>query len=770
MGQSIIGDWSSYTSTIAVNDVVCSGKYIYGASSGGLLEFDPETQEFHTYTSNDGLTSSDIQCLALDQFGKLWLGMSSPNGKINIWNLEQHRIEQTFPSLDFTEIATFAFSKNAAFAAYQINVDWGIAYFKIVGDQYQYREMFQSFPVTVFEIYALSVIGDTLWAATDGGLIYADLHQSDLMSKSAWKIVTGEITGTISNVVQYRDTLTVASGSSLYRIINGQAVILDSTFTQNITELFINPGGILYCISSGAVYRYKNPGWSRVLSSYVTSCDFDPNGTLWGGSTTRCLWSYANSKAAFYLPNTMTENTYNTLYFDPGGILIAGAPAGISLKTDQGWFNIKRSNDKISVHPTNERDWSHFVADTITFSRSERIYSIVRRSDGHYFFALYGSYQMTPKPGALLDFDLDDLAHYVVYDTTDQQIAGSEGKGGSAIYLKVAALEMDSHDNLWITTSNAQNDNTLSVLTKDDEWIHFDIEESNNYLNYHPTAVVIDAQDRVWISSEVLSGDTPAPSAGGIAVLDYGGTLADKEDDHWYWVTTNNGLADNAVFALAFDRAGELWIMTADGIQHAVVADNFPSPVFNQIDDPVLTSVAFAKECRIRVDDLNNKWITTVGMGVKVYTYNGIWLNDVEGFTTNNSGLLSNTVQDVAFDNQEGLVYIATNKGISIYKSPYAVYGKQYRSLKIFPSPYEIPDQQPMVIDGLLQDSDVKIMTIDGTFIRNLTSLKGEVIGQQAFWDGKDHRGRYVSSGVYLCLAYTKEGDTTVGKIAVIRK
>jgi len=183
-----------------------------------------------------------------------------------------------------------------------------------------------------------------------------------------------------------------------------------------------------------------------------------------------------------------------------------------------------------------------------------------------------------------------------------------------------------------------------------------------------------------------------------------------------------------------------------------------------------LTSVAFAKECRIRVDDLNNKWITTVGMGVKVYTYNGIWLNDVEGFTTHNSGLLSNTVLDVAFNNQKGLVYIATSKGISIYKSPYAVYGKQYRSLKIFPSPYRIPDQQPMIIDGLLQDSEVKIMTIDGTFIRHLTSLKGEVIGQQAFWDGKDHRGRYVSSGVYLCLAYTKDGDTTVGKIAVIRK
>ena len=774
MGQSIVGEWSSYTSSLAVNSVVCSGSHIYGASRGGLLEFDPETYQFQTYTSNDGLTSNDIKCLSLDKFGNLWLGMSSPDGEINLWNIEQRSVVQTFNAFTFgnelTEIAAIAFSENAAFAAYRFNVDWGIAFFKVVGDKYEYRERFENFPVTVFGIYALSVINDTLWVSTDGGLIYADLKQSDLKPTSAWKKVTGEIAGTVSNVIQYRDTLTVACGSSLYQIINEQAVLLDSTFSQNISTLFTNPSGILYCISSGAVYRHKNPGWSRVLSAYITSCDFNDDETLWGGSTTRCLWSYANGKAEFYLPNTMLENIYTSLYVVPDGTLIAGAPAGISLKTAQGWYNIRRSNDKILVYSPAERDWSQFVADTIAFSNSERIYAIVRRGDGHYFFALYGSQQATPKPGALLDINLDSLDYYQVYGKIDQRIASSEGKGGSETYLKVAALEMDRHDNLWITTSNAQNDNTLTVMTKDNQWTHFYMSDSHKYLNYHPTAVVVDSQDRVWVSSEVFSGDTPAPAAGGIAVLDYNGTLADKSDDQWYWITTNDGLADNAVFALAFDRAGELWIMTAKGIQRAVVAENFPNPVFSQIDDAVLTSVAFAKECRIRVDDLNNKWITTIGMGVKVYTHNGIWLNDVEGFTTHNSGLLSNTVLDVAFNNRKGLVYIATSKGISIYKSPYAVYGKQYRSLKIFPSPYRIPDQQPMIIDGLLQDSEVKIMTIDGTFIRHLTSLKGEVIGQQAFWNGKDHRGRYVSSGVYLCLAYTKEGDTTVGKIAVIRK
>jgi flagellar hook assembly protein FlgD len=84
--------------------------------------------------------------------------------------------------------------------------------------------------------------------------------------------------------------------------------------------------------------------------------------------------------------------------------------------------------------------------------------------------------------------------------------------------------------------------------------------------------------------------------------------------------------------------------------------------------------------------------------------------------------------------------------------------------------PFKIPSSQPLVIDGLLQNSEVKITTIEGTFIRHLYPRSGAVIGQQAFWDGKSHNGDYVSSGVYLCFAYTLEGKEIVEKIVVVRK
>jgi ligand-binding sensor domain-containing protein len=762
--QAVVGEWDSYTSVLNVRDVIVKDNYVYGASSGGLVEFDRSAQQFNTYTIRHGLTRNDIQCLAEDKFGRLWLGMSFPDGEINIWNAEAKTVEQIFSENVFgdklTSISSIAFHGNAAFAAYQLNVDWGISYFKISGAKYNYKDRFESFPIEISEINSLTVIGDTLWVATNTGLLFADLNQIDLKPSSAWQNVDFPASGYSSNVVSYEGMILANLGSALFKIEGDQANLYNDSFTLDINSLITDNSGILYATTNGGVYRYFSGSWKNVLQGSTTKCVFDSNDVLWGGSDSKCLWTYFDETLRYYTPNTILDNIYTALWVNEDGCLMAGTQKGFSIQTPDGWYNICGKTNYISIHENNERDWDMFIADTIAYSLSSagRIYNLVCRRDGHYFAPLYGSYQRYLRPGGLLEFDPDDLTNYEVYDTTDQKLAASAGKGGSDYYLGIGYIALDENDNLWIANQYAQNDNVIAVLTSDNHWVHFNITESYGYLNYHTTSIIFDNKGRVWFASEVHGGDSPSPAAGGIIVLDHNGTISDKSDDEWHWITTSDGLADNAVYSLAFDLEDNLWIMTSAGIQRAVV-----SPA-------VLTSVPFAKECRIKVDGLNNKWISTVGSGVKVYTHNGIWLNDVEGFTTVNSGILSNYVLDIAFDHDDGIVYLATNKGISIYKSPYAVFGDEYRELKIFPMPFEIPPTRPLIIDGLLQESDVKIITIDGTFVRHLSHLDGDIIGQQAFWDGKDHRGRYVGSGVYLCMAYTKDGDTTVGKIAVIRK
>lgn len=774
--QAVVGEWDSYTSVLNVRDVIVKSNYVYGASSGGLVEFDRSTQQFKTYTIRHGFTRNDIQCLAEDKFGRLWLGMGFPDGEINIWNTETKTVEQFFSEIDFgdklTSISSIAFRGNAAFAAYQLNVDWGISYFKTSGTKYHYKDRFESFPTEISDINSLTVIGDTLWVATNTGLLFADLNQIDLKPSSAWQKVDFPASGYSSNVVSYEGMILANLGSALFQIEGNQANLYNDSFTLDINLLITDNSGILYATTNGGVYRYFSGLWKNVLSGSTTKCAFDSNDVLWGGSDSKCIWTYFDETLRYYTPNTILDNIYTALWVNEDGNLMAGTQKGFSMQTPDGWYNIRGLTNMISIHDDSERDWNQFVADTIAYSLTldGRIYNLMRNSSGVFFAPLYGSTQRYLRPGGLLEFNPGDLENYLVYDTTDQKLAASAGKGGSDYYFGIGYIALDENDNLWIANQYAQNDNVIAVLTSDNHWVHFNITESDGYLNYHTTSIIFDDKGRVWFASEVHGGDSPSPAAGGIIVLDHNGTISDKSDDEWRWITTSDGLADNAVYSLAFDLEDNLWIMTSAGIQRAVLSENFPGRYFSQIDPAVLTSVPFAKECRIKVDGLSNKWISTVGSGVKVYTHNGIWLNDVEGFTTGNSGILSNYVLDIAFDSDDGIVYLATNKGISIYKSPYAVFGDEYRELKIFPTPFEIPLARPLVIDGLLQESDVKIITIDGTFVRHLSYIDGDIIGQQAFWDGKDHRGRYVSSGVYLCMAYTKDGDTTVGKIAVIRK
>ena len=112
---------------------------------------------------------------------------------------------------------------------------------------------------------------------------------------------------------------------------------------------------------------------------------------------------------------------------------------------------------------------------------------------------------------------------------------------------------------------------------------------------------------------------------------------------------------------------------------------------------------------------------------------------------------------------------MSTNKGISVLKSQFSVTQKKFPELNIFPMPFKLPATKDLVIEGLLPGSDVKIITLDGTFVRELSEKNGNIIGTQAFWDGKNKDGRLVSSGIYICMAYTEKGENVAGKIAVIR-
>jgi flagellar hook assembly protein FlgD len=82
-----------------------------------------------------------------------------------------------------------------------------------------------------------------------------------------------------------------------------------------------------------------------------------------------------------------------------------------------------------------------------------------------------------------------------------------------------------------------------------------------------------------------------------------------------------------------------------------------------------------------------------------------------------------------------------------------------------YPNPVR-PDYTGLItITGLTYQADVKILTANGTLVK-----EGRSTGGSFTWDGTDMKGKRVASGVYMVNTATNEGKKgTVCKIAIIR-
>ncbi|HCY40885.1 MAG TPA: hypothetical protein DHV48_05940 [Prolixibacteraceae bacterium] len=63
----------------------------------------------------------------------------------------------------------------------------------------------------------------------------------------------------------------------------------------------------------------------------------------------------------------------------------------------------------------------------------------------------------------------------------------------------------------------------------------------------------------------------------------------------------------------------------------------------------------------------------------------------------------------------------------------------------------------PIVVKGLVDETDVRITDISGNLVNKTTSLGG-----QAIWDGKNLNGNRCKTGVYLVFMTDASGNKTM--------
>lgn len=163
----------------------------------------------------------------------------------------------------------------------------------------------------------------------------------------------------------------------------------------------------------------------------------------------------------------------------------------------------------------------------------------------------------------------------------------------------------------------------------------------------------------------------------------------------------------------------------------------------------------------IAVDDSNRKWIATLSSGVYLVSEDGTEI--IEHYTMENSPLPSNKVYSVACDDNSGSVYFGTEFGLVEYNSTSAPSSDNFDDVYAFPNPVR-PDYTGWItVDGLMNNSLVKIADSAGNVF-----AQGRSDGGRFIWDGCNPAGERVKTGVYY--VYASQGSAEGGSSGCVTK
>ena len=245
-------------------------------------------------------------------------------------------------------------------------------------------------------------------------------------------------------------------------------------------------------------------------------------------------------------------------------------------------------------------------------------------------------------------------------------------------------------------------------------------------------------------------------------------------------------IPNNYITALALDKRNQLWIGTFEGLRVLYNPAGFFEDETAGVEEIIILEDGIAKELlfqqtinAIEVDGSNNKWIGTADSGVFYLSSDG--QKTIYHFTKDNSPLPSNTINDISLDINNGIVYIATSKGLLSFRSGGSSTFETLQNAHAYPNPvrpnFNIVEQKIKIRD-ISENVNIKITDIEGNLVAEAQSRINqrhngynlEIDGGTAFWNGKNLANNVVASGVYLVMLSDLDTfETKVLKIMVVR-
>ncbi len=755
--------WQAFPSLRNAQAVTASDEALWVGTDGGVYRYAPDTGEVERFTPVEGLSGVDVEAITYDAARDVvWVGY--PDGALDRVDTASGEVQSFFEIAQADRFNARGINRIDVEAdSLLISTEFGVVVFDAIrGEVRDTYERFGTLP-------GGTEVGDALvaplpdgqpglWVGTREGIAYASLSAPNLREPSAWTVDVGSPANVLSLAIfggrVFAGTEQIDSdqtGGAFRQRYDGtwEALIAQGT----IPSLFTAQDRLVIVASFRLLLINQDQVVEQVRVDQLAAMQggaLGPDGHVWLGDQFEGLIALSDlggvedgaiSSVLQLIPDGPLTNTLLSLDVAPTGTV---------------WTGFDLTNQQVNGFGRFDgATWDNFSLGNGALPDRAAITVTHVGSLGNVWFGSgdtrrgVGVFQVTPD---------ERIVQYVSENSSLLQSSSNDPN-----YIVTAGLDTDEDGQLWV--SNRFASLPLHVRAPDGTWVGLD-RPSNVPTAISYDKVYVDSFGQKWITGH--RGD-------GFLVLDTGADPLDASDDRAALVrstgSVGTGLPSDEVNAIIEDRSGRIWLGTDRGL--ATVFS--PGSIF--VGDPVQQvtwartpdgASFFLRDLRIldiAVDPADRKWLASDA---------GVWLLNAEGnevianFTVENSPLPSNVIVAVEVDEASGAVYFATSGGLYRYEGDSIAPSPTAEDLFIYPNPVRadggaLPE---VAITGLVDDADVRVLTIDGQVVASFQTRGGSVR-----WDGRDQRtGNLVPSGVYIVAAAGQNGEgTAYGKIAVIR-
>jgi len=708
-------EWRTWTSFKDVRRFTVIGDTLWVATAGGLLAIHDAAENGTPYTNVDGLGTTDIHDISVDDSGQKWVA-----GKGRLVRFDQPESKQ-FLFLDDNneaiDLNCLADDGNQLWVGTSV----GLVLFSKVADDGQIQDSYgrfgglPDFP----EVNDIRLIDDTIWLATSDGLAVAEASNPVLLkSRSHWITFGADSFGDagVARFVMFESAFYAATSSGLWRL---ELTTADTTITRldvatgdAFTDLeVVGDSLIFYCesgmgtIVDGLASFVATPGLPAAPSTGVGFA-----GRRWLAVTGKGIYYDSGGGYVEYHHTGLPSNMVSDLTVNHDGVVtVAFTTRPAAALIDNVWESY---------------DFNVGAGATVMASDSS----------GAAWAGTFGNGLFLLENGQAVNYD----------EQNSTLIGNTDNPPNGLRYVVINGLATDGRY-LYAACYRAANGDPVAVA---------DLQRLDDPDNGWTAIGAADGLDHTFVTALDQRGGFVAVGNefNGLYLCDIGLDPFHRPANACTHYTENNSfLRSDNVRVVRFAPDGVLWVGTNMGLSRwdpgieRFVDVNLPAGIHPDISD-------------LEFDGRGNLWVGTRGGLARYDATTGTF----DTYTSASSGLVVDRINALTLDQLTADLYVATDAGISILTTPVARLTYDVDQVVAFPNPFVIRSPQDSLAFNFGRPAIVRIFTTAGELVWDKDANRG--------WFGRNQAGERVAEGVYIYVLEDSEGKVSRGKVLLVRK